>query len=207
MHALEKPGVTDILIHTDKDTALGDDFLQDFPQLKSIDLSSLSLTHLRKDVFGAMKNVERLVVRNFHRLSKLEDGVFANMPALQDLRVRYNDNLKSIGPTAFQNLTSLISLNLNDNSISYIAPNTFKGSHNLRTLTLTHNKLTSVAWDTLLDVRKVAEIQFECYSDVAQPNRSHLSDFAKLAPTALHIQGEFENWELGSNKSSLAGTI
>ena len=46
---------------------------------------------------------------------------------------------------AFKNLRILVELDLSNNNLTHLEPETFSGNERLQTLTLSHNKITSIA--------------------------------------------------------------
>ena len=52
---------------------------------------------------------------------------------------------QEIHSMAFKNLRILVELDLSNNNLTHLEPETFSGNERLQTLTLSHNKITSIA--------------------------------------------------------------
>ncbi|XP_063293068.1 toll-like receptor 13 [Pelobates fuscus] len=78
-----------------------------------------------------------------NKIKTLNQGCFAHMPLIQQLRLDYN-NLKIIDSGAFDNLTSLEILDLSNNKISNLPQSVFRGLRNLTKLLLHHNSIVSI---------------------------------------------------------------
>ena len=53
--------------------------------------------------------------------------------------------LQEIHSMAFKNLRILVELDLSNNNLTHLEPETFSGNERLQTLTLSHNKIASIA--------------------------------------------------------------
>ncbi|XP_066967259.1 chaoptin-like [Macrobrachium rosenbergii] len=140
--------------------------LTGMPNLVSLSLYMNSITTITKDAFRENVNLETLFLGNNNikdldsklfkhtqkisvidlgnnNIQSINDGVFSNLPQLQEL-VLSSNNIRELMQETFQNSPSIRILNLEQNAIRLIEPNTFSGMPSLETLLLSHNNIHEV---------------------------------------------------------------
>ncbi|XP_019617976.1 PREDICTED: uncharacterized protein LOC109465249 [Branchiostoma belcheri] len=146
--ALVECGITDL----DQDT------LAAFPTLKSLQLDSNNLTHVKRAWFDGLKFPQLLWTLSFshNNISSMDSACFQKLTGLVTLLLD-NNALQSVEPSWFHN-PELGQLSLRSNSIKSIHPQAFKSLERLSELDLSRNELTCVPWETMsgLQLEKLA---------------------------------------------------
>jgi Leucine-rich repeat (LRR) protein len=124
--------------------------------VKSLDLSNNNLTHLDKNIFNNITNLQELYL-GYNKLTYLDKDIFKNLTNLQDLYL-YHNNLTHLDKDIFKHLTSLLILNLGYNELTYLDKNIFKHFIHLQYLDLSDNNISSLDNDifkNLTNLRKL----------------------------------------------------
>ncbi|XP_019646466.1 PREDICTED: uncharacterized protein LOC109486990 [Branchiostoma belcheri] len=130
-------------------TDLEQDTLAAFPTLKSLQLDSNNLTHVKRAWFDGLKSPKLLWILTFSHndISSMDSACFQKLTSLSTLLLD-NNALQSVEPSWFHNL-NLAHLSLRSNSIKSIHPQAFKSLEKLIKLDLSRNELTCVSPETM----------------------------------------------------------
>ncbi|XP_035680943.1 uncharacterized protein LOC118418911 [Branchiostoma floridae] len=130
-----------------------------FPVLKSLQLDSNNLTHVKRAWFDGLKSPKLMWTLSFshNNISIIDPTCFQNLTALTTLLLD-NNALQSIDPSWFHNLKWLTQLSLRANSIKRLPPQAFKPLIRLRRLDLSRNALTCLSRETLNGLHKLEEL-------------------------------------------------
>ena len=96
--------------------------------LESNFLSSFDAEVLFPGNSGQHMHFLYLQANNFTRIGGDSGTSFRGLPALQELFLNLNDNLALIEPDAFNGLTNLGSLHLDDTALTTLPPGVFEGA-------------------------------------------------------------------------------
>ncbi|KAG5890955.1 hypothetical protein JTB14_026310 [Gonioctena quinquepunctata] len=115
--------------------------LSDLDELDELVIENCGVYEIRP---GALKNVpllRRLSLKG-NKLEEIKNGVFDNLPlSTLDLSLNY---ITIISPTAFDNMRSLLNINLADNQIVAWNPSWFKNSDLLTRISLQNNSIETL---------------------------------------------------------------
>ncbi|KAM9299453.1 uncharacterized protein PAF06_016527 [Gastrophryne carolinensis] len=128
----------------------------------------------------------------YNTIRKLPSMSFENLPDLQHLNLMKN-NLDTIDPGAFNNLTALTNLTLSYNKISSLRNGTFKGLTHLMYLYLQQNAITFIDPDVFGPLLRLKSLNLSDNS---------LSNFSNVIRSIQPLQN-LENLTLCSNNISL----
>jgi len=90
-------------------------------------------------------------------ISELGDDTFKNMPRMTTLNLAWN-NIESLSPEFFGNMTKLIELNLSNNVITELGNLTFLNNRNLKKLNLAGNPLIKISPRMFLPLKDLTEL-------------------------------------------------
>lgn len=149
-------------------TALPEDVFDGLTALETLRLNSNILARLPEDVFDGLSNLVQLWMHDNKKLRRLPADVFDGLSNLKELNiflfapsevdldhpelyeyVELDQGLKSLPAGIFEDLTSLVTLNLGYNSISSLPDGVFHPLVSLKTLGLHGNGLTALQEDAL----------------------------------------------------------
>lgn len=116
--------------------------------LLALDLSSLNLSHLPKDLFKGMTKLRHLDL-SFNDIFELDECLFNDLVHLRELRLD-NNQLIILPDGVFNSQINLHTLYLHNNQINNLPENLFSNCDQLRGLTLTLGELGVP--NTLLDI-------------------------------------------------------
>lgn len=120
------------------DNLLLQDWLQELPALKKIQLVSNGITELEANTFQSLNNLENLDFYS-QTMTKLDSMVFANQ-SLKVLKLNQNE-IVSLSSETFRGLPSLTELEMTQNQISVLPTDLFQELANLEVLNLSQNKI------------------------------------------------------------------
>ncbi|VDL19442.1 unnamed protein product [Hymenolepis diminuta] len=142
------------------------------------------LTHLQRDLFQPLYNLQRLVIRA-GKLRFIEKNLLLFLPNLHLLSITDSKSLKRLGTNTLEPLPSQITtLDLSNNQlIDVLQPGMF-GNHPLRNLYLQNNKITGLYEESLLG----------------------LSELRLLRISGNHLSGSLEN-ALGVNSPNSSSAL
>ncbi|XP_069775073.1 leucine-rich repeat-containing protein 38-like [Narcine bancroftii] len=113
------------------------DFFMYYGDLVYLDLSNNSLTTISKGTFSTTKLI--YLDLRYNNFSQLDSGTFSSAHRLVMLRLGNNPNLEKVDKEAFQSLSDLQVLELNDNALEILSVTTLSSLPSLRTVRLEGN--------------------------------------------------------------------
>ncbi|XP_067826212.1 leucine-rich repeat-containing protein 38 [Heptranchias perlo] len=113
------------------------DFFMYYGDLVYLDLSNNSLSSISKGTFSTTKLI--FLDLSYNNFSQLSSGAFSSAHRLIMLRLGNNPNLERVDKEAFQSLSSLQVLELNDNALEALSVAALSSLPSLRTVRLEGN--------------------------------------------------------------------
>lgn len=187
--------------------------LQPLENLTHLDLSNNKLTSLDKDAFQFNTKLSVLFLLN-NLLEELPTGVFRNNKMLTELNLQLNTKLSRIHLDVFNNLGSLLDLDLSDCSFNETSfdKHAFANLTQLTTLNLARNKLTGLHPDwfvglanlTHLDLsgNSIPTIENQAFAKLRQLNTLKLNgnQLIRIEANIFHGVGALKNLYLEDNQ-------
>ena len=106
--------------------------------LISLDLGSMNLAGLAPDTFSGLLRLFSLDL-SFNNFKELATGTFDGLPRLRELNLNFNQDLKTLAPGAFRDLSNLHELDVQDTGLTTLEPGAFRGLFELQGLYLARN--------------------------------------------------------------------
>nr|XP_023012205.1 leucine-rich repeat-containing protein 15-like [Leptinotarsa decemlineata] len=155
--------------------------LRDCRNLKILDLGMNKISDIEQYVFEDTANLIELNI-GFNNFQKVPSAI-ANLKSLKILNLN-NNKLKSLPPNSFDKLNKLEVLNLSDNEIASLATGAFGGLNNLKELNLKSNYLSSLNTQNLLgDLGALVTIKLSVNSFGCQTLKNIVDAFEKRRVT------------------------
>ena len=107
------------------------DVFANLPNLESLNLSYNNLQFLESNTFNGLNNLKKLILRSAIKES-IHSNAFNQLLNLEYIDLSYNYGLRQLDVNLFNNLFKLIHLNLSDNSFEILKHETFKSLTNLK---------------------------------------------------------------------------
>lgn len=126
------------------------DFLHNYNNLVSLDLSSNRVAKLGAGVFEYQRNLKYLNLSN-NDLRNVSKDSLKGLRALVELDLSYN-NLEELHKASFRELNSLSVLRLSNNQLTYLESGLLEVSNHLQELHLDNNQLLEVPYSALASV-------------------------------------------------------
>lgn len=133
------------------------------PKLRYINIESDSLIELSPQGFRDLPSVESISIINSKGLTRLESGLFLDMPKLKSINLQHN-GIEWIHLRAFTStLLSLQTIDLSYNRISNagMVGRAIKDIQNLETLNLHHNFIEEIPEASFVDLPRLKELRLD----------------------------------------------
>jgi protein toll len=166
---------------------LPSDVLQSLENLKYLDLSNNKLTSLDKDAFQFNTQLIELFLRN-NSLEVLPEGVFRNNKMLEKISLQLNTKLSTVHRGVFENLESLIVLDLSYCSFDQSSFNkhAFSNLTKLAKLNLSRNKLNGLHSDWFIGLTNLTDLDLS-WNSISSIEDNMFSNLGLLS--ALKLNG------------------
>ncbi|KAK3931113.1 Chaoptin [Frankliniella fusca] len=199
--------------------ALSADLLHRAADLESVSLAGNALQELPEGAFASLVNLTSVDLSG-NQLSNIRTGAFTGLPALRKLNLSRN-KLQAFrgevlegagagqgGPSA----SALRELDLSQNQLGYLFPNSFRAHPRLRRLVLSQNKLTFFPGELLTGLRYLEEVDLSGNllkavddMDFARLPRLRELDLSNnqleaLSETAFHNSTQLQMLRLAGNR-------
>ncbi len=136
--------------------------------IRSLDLSSTSISDLLADDFDGLTNLETLNLYG-NNLTLLPSGLFDGLTNLTTLSLESND-LTSIPSAIFDDLTSLITLDLDGNKLTTLPENIFDNLTSLVGLQLQYNDINTLPGELFKELTNLDRLRLDNNEFSTLPN-------------------------------------
>ena len=136
--------------------------------IRSLDLSSTSISGLLADDFDGLTNLETLNLYG-NNLTLLPSGLFDGLTNLTTLSLESND-LTSIPSAIFDDLTSLITLDLDGNKLTTLPANIFDNLTSLVGLQLQYNDINTLPGELFKELTNLDRLRLDNNEFSTLPN-------------------------------------
>ena len=149
--------------------------------LDSLFLDYNNLTSLSTNLFQGLANLDQLSLNN-NKLDNLPVGIFLGLTSLKKLHLSFNEFTRL--PNDIFNETNLNVLELQNNKLKELNPNTFRNLFNLNKLLLNNNALIKLPAGVFKGLTNLKELYLDCNQ------LRHLPDntFNETSLTLLQLQ-------------------
>ena len=135
---------------------------EELEQLENLSIVNTNLTTLPENLFAPLGGLRELSLWQ-NEFTTLPRDLFADLHELEALNLNFNPQLRSLPAGLFDDLTSLVELDLSCNRVEHaclreIAPRLFANLGSLRTLDLERNALTVLRSDALTGLDSLEEL-------------------------------------------------
>ncbi|XP_068452967.1 leucine-rich repeat neuronal protein 1 [Clinocottus analis] len=117
------------------------DALSMLPNLKFLDLNRNPISRVQQGDFQNLQHLEELSLNNMEELLMVERAAFKNLPEIAKLELCSNPRLSYIDPQAFSELSSLRTLLLHSNQLSFLSGDLLSSLPSLEEVSLHSNPL------------------------------------------------------------------